>query len=65
VGLHVDGEVELDVSPLLAVLPLYPAASLVDADAGGVDGDGYGLGGVFEVLIGVDGLAKIRLRRPE
>ena len=57
-GLGVDGEVELDIPPLLPVLALHPAAGLVDADAGGVDGDGDGLVRLLEVAVWVDGLAE-------
>jgi len=54
VGHGVHGEVELNVPLLLAVLPLDPASGLLHAYAGGVDGDGDGLGGVFEILVRVD-----------
>jgi hypothetical protein len=40
------------------VLPLYPAASLVDADAGAVDRDGDGLVRLLEVAVGVDAEAE-------
>ena len=58
VGVDPHREVELHVPLLLAVLPLYPASRLLDLYAGGVDGDAYGLGGVFEVLVGVSWLAE-------
>jgi len=65
VCLRVYGEVELHVPLLLAVLPLYPAAGLLNLYAGGVDGDGDGLIRLPEALVGVDGEARMRLRRPE
>jgi hypothetical protein len=55
VGVYPDGEVQLHVAFLLAVLSLYPAAGLLDLYAGGVDGDGDGVAGLPEAPVGVDG----------
>jgi len=46
--------VELLVPLLLAVLPLDPAPGLLHAYAGGINCNGDGLGGFFEILLRVD-----------
>jgi hypothetical protein len=54
-GHGVYGEVEFHEPPLLPVLALYPSSGLVDADAGGVDGDADGFIRLPEAQVGVDG----------
>ena len=58
VSLHVDGEVQLHVPPLLPVLSLDPAAGLLNLYAGGVDGYRDRLLGLLEATVGVDAEAE-------
>ncbi len=51
-GIDTDGAVELHVAALFPVHPLHQSPSLVDLDAGRVDGDCDGFGGFLEALVG-------------